>query len=211
MKKLLIIPLLFIFLVCFLGIGCDDEINNSNNDVNNSESLQYILDSSGQGYIVTGRGLVSENEIIIPETYKDKPVTAIAKEAFLEEYNIYSIRIPNTVTRIGERAFASCESLSSLEIGSGVITIGNGAFSSCASLISVVIPRSIESIGEFTFSSCDSLTSVLIPDSVKKIGNYAFFDCDSLTVYAQAKIRPNEWDIDWNGGSAVVWGHKIEE
>ena len=127
--------------------------------------------------IETGLNLlkVGCKNTVIPAT-----VTAIGEEAFLCEYALTSIEIPNSVTSIGDYAFTGT-SLASIEIPNSVITIGDNAFSGCGELTSVRIPNSVISIGDYIFSYCSSLTSLTIGNSVKHIGISAFKCCESLT------------------------------
>ncbi len=121
-----------------------------------TEGLAYTLSSDGTYYSVS-KGTATDTDIIIPNTYNDKPVKEIASSAF---YNC---------------------SLTSVEIPNSVTSIGGSAFNSCYSLTRVTIPDSVTSINVAIFRDCSSLTSVEIPDSVTSIGNYAFYGCTALT------------------------------
>ncbi len=135
---------------------------------------EFELNESGTGYIVK-RGTYKQKSIVIPDTHKGLPVTAIGDLAFAGiEY--VKIKIPDSVTSIGEGAFDGCDSLTSIEIPDSVTSIGWGAFSGCTSLTSIEIPDSVTSIGWSAFSGCTSLTSIEIPDSVTSIGEGAFYD-----------------------------------
>ncbi|MBQ3505154.1 MAG: leucine-rich repeat domain-containing protein [Clostridia bacterium] len=153
---------------------------------NGSSNLSYIIIEDGLGYTVTGIGLCSDREVVIPDAYKGKPVTAIGDNAFdaLKSAGadlITSIVIPDSVTEIGYNAFAWCDSLTSVTIGNSVTTIGAEAFFGCSRLTSVTIGNSVTTIGGGAFSGCSNLTSVTIGNSVTTIGEYAFSGCDSLT------------------------------
>ena len=100
---------------------------------------------------------------------------------FLENSNIKSVIIGNSVTSIGYGAFYGCTSLTSVTIGNSVTSIGDLAFYNCTSLTNITIPNSVTSIGWSAFYNCTSLTSVTIPDSVTSIGDGAFEGCSSLT------------------------------
>ena len=56
----------------------------------------------------------NHNEVVIPTTYNEKPVTSIGAEAFSNCYSLRSVTIPNSITSIGIYAFNGCSSLSKI-------------------------------------------------------------------------------------------------
>ena len=52
------------------------------------EQLAYELSADDTYYIVTGRGTVKSNQIVIPDTYEGKPVIAIKENAFKDDAGI---------------------------------------------------------------------------------------------------------------------------
>ncbi len=145
-----------------------------------SLGLAYTLNNDNT-YSVTGIGECTDKHIIIPSTYKEKPVTSIGNSAFYECSSLTSVNIPDSITSIGDTAFRKCSSLTSFEFGDGVISIGIGAFLDCSSLTSIIIPDSVTSIGNKAFGWCEGLTSVVIGNGVISIGHAAFDCCPSLT------------------------------
>ena len=144
--------------------------------------VELELSSDETHYIVSGlKGDCDETDIIIPSTYRGKPVTSIGSNAFRACTSLTSITMPNSITSIGEYAFYNCKGLSSIEIPSSVTSIGDSTFSGCERLTSIIIPSSVTSIGAFAFSYCDSFISITIPGSVASIGSGAFYLCESLT------------------------------
>ena len=144
--------------------------------------VELELSSDETHYIVSGlKGDCDETDIIIPSTYRGKPVTSIGSNAFRVCTSLTSITMPNSITSIGEYAFYNCKGLSSIEIPSSVTSIGDSTFSGCESLTSITIPESVTSIGSGAFYLCESLTSITIPDGVTSIGSSAFSSCKSLT------------------------------
>ena len=171
-------------------------VTGSANDNHNVDSIGYctvcnqpIASTEGVIYDLSGDGTYAEvigyngtsTKVIIADTYKDKPVKTIYKEAFRDNDNITGVTIPDSVTSIGDYAFRGCDSLTSVTIGNGVTSIGDYAFRGCDSLTDVTIPNSVTTIGDWVFAHSSKLASVTIPDSVTSIGNYAFWYCSSLT------------------------------
>ncbi len=172
-------------------------------------ALEYTAVTSGNeiiSYTVSGIGSYAGSNLIIPSSYKGKPITYIGNNAFRNCSSLTSIVLPSSVTSIGVNAFNNCKSLTSVVLPSSVTSIGEGAFFYCSSLTSVVLPSSVTSIGDFAFAVCSSLTSltfeegsrltsigddafyqcskltsIVLPSSVTSIGSYAFHNCGSLT------------------------------
>ncbi len=117
----------------------------------------------------------------IPSEIDGKPVTAIAPYAWLGDYQLESIVIPDTVTTIGYYAFYTCTSLQELNLPSALTAIQEGTFQGCTSLLSITIPSSVASIGYIAFLDCTSLQSVTLSEGLGEIGSAAFSGCTSLT------------------------------
>lgn len=63
--------------------------------------------------IVTSCDFAAE-EVKIPQTYKNYPVTAIGRHAFCLRENLKSVIIPNGVRFIGDEAFGECDKLTDI-------------------------------------------------------------------------------------------------
>ena len=179
-------------------------------DKPNGNGLAFEINEEGTGYTVVGIGTCTDTAVVIPETYKGKPVTEIGEGAFRGCSSITSIKIPDSVTHISGTAFVLCSSLeyneykngkylgnlqnpyivlidtitsdfASFEIANTTKTIGYDAFAICKNLTSITIPESVTHIGNSAFRGCDSLTGITIPHSVTKIGLSVFWSCQSLT------------------------------
>lgn len=102
------------------------------------EQLYYELDQHGN-YTVMGLSMdyLYSDVVVIPATYKGKPVTSI-----------------------GDSAFKGCHTLTSVTIPDSVTTICDEAFHNCSGLTSITIPSSVTSIDSYVFDYCDSLTVI---------------------------------------------------
>jgi len=171
--------------------------------------LLFEINDDMKSYSVLNAGTAIGENIKIPESYNEYPVTSISPNAFKDRADLKRIIIPDTVTKIGDFAFSGCTSLESVTIGSGISEIGYETFENCDSIVYntygnakylgnsdnpyLVLVRAASwdfstcSINEntkvicyFAFSGCIKLESIVIPDSIVFIGTDAFINCHSL-------------------------------
>lgn len=196
MRKLNVVTLVLLFLSLFSLIGCGE----------GADCLEYTLLDDGtyavglkeeyseiySGEIVEdtewhqlsfsggstyGKKIEKVNKnIIIPETYQDKPVTKIMDFGFCN-YVIDSIKIPDSVTMLGKGAFF-CSAGIQINIPEGIKIISDYAFYGC-SMIDITIPNSVKELGKYAFGEND-FTSVTLPEGLEKIGDCAFVSCHNL-------------------------------
>lgn len=138
--------------------------------------IEFELNESGDGYVVTGCYDFASGDLVIPGTYNSLPVTGIADYACYMNNGIESVTIPDSVEYVGESAFSSCENIGSVDLGKGVKSLGNSSFFGIVNLTNITIPESVESIGANAFSWCEYLMFVSVPDSVTRIGEKAFYN-----------------------------------
>ncbi len=171
------------------------------------------LEEHEEGYTVCGIGTYEGTQLAIPESFEEKPVTAIGEEAFSGCGQIERVTLPQGITRIGPNAFSDCTGLSEIEIPQSVTWIGPSAFSGCTGLSEIEIPDGVTLIGNHAFSE-SGLTNVSLPGSVTSLGDNAFKDCEKLI---RAEIAGSVGEIRWNvfsgctALSEVVLGEGIEE
>ncbi len=166
--------------------------------------MVFTLINNATEYEVTGKGIAT-GDIVIPSTYRGKPVTSIGKKAFFNKSDVTSVEIsdnvksigdfafancsylesvilPESLTNIGESAFASCRLIEGeLTLPPEVTAIGDNAFAYCARITDVSFGNKVSLIGENAFAGCKALEQIVIPDSVVTVGEYAFSDCESVT------------------------------
>ena len=157
--------------------------------------LTYEITDDGvtiTGY--TGGELV----VAIPDTIEDKPVTAIAANAFKDMGNLKALSIPASVTSIGKSALAGCKSLTSLK--TPVYTCEDapyfGALFGAAShetnggsvpvSLSTLVITGGETVPDYTFYACRGLEAVALPETLTEIGAFAFYGCEALTYITTA-------------------------
>ncbi len=123
MKKSILLISIFLIITCFLG-GCKGNNENNSNE-SYSQGLEFQLNEDGKSYSVIGYGTFDGENLVIPSTYKGKPVVAIGDFAFWSNHNIKTVVIPDSVEKIGEFAFYNCTQLESISIGKSVSQIGD--------------------------------------------------------------------------------------
>jgi len=132
------------------------------------------------------------------KTYSDKikhvvfseGVTKIGDHAFMNCYNLASVRFPNTMTNIGWSSFNGCSSLISVIVPEGVTYISYATFSNCSSLTSITLPSSLTSIADFAFSGCTALATITIPRNVTDLYHSVFSSCTGLTSITCEAVTP---------------------
>ena len=127
-------------------------------------TIYELMDSAGNlidAYAV-GNYEGKDTEVIIPSTWKEKPVIKILDSTFEGNDKITKVTIPASVQIIGKNAFANCNKLSSVTLGSNVTTIGEKAFYKCTVLKKITISKNVTSIGKSAFEGCKNLKTVNI-------------------------------------------------
>ena len=111
--------------------------------------------------------------------YIREGTTIIAANAFLRNYDIGAVFIPNSVRIIEQGAFRECFNLRLVRFGEGVEEIEEAAFSAIGIRDTLVLGNKIKSIGNVAFFQTP-ITSVVFGDSIKSIGHTAFYGCKNL-------------------------------
>ena len=175
-----------------------------------SYGLSYEL--NGDEYTVTGIGSCTDTHIKIPETYKGKPVTAIAKRAFYKD-NPFAITLPKTIKHIGMQAIvgpyhvyyeSTLEDWINIKKDHAMVKEDPGvtAVAICGSyklylqgklLETLVIPESITEIPDCAFA-CMEIKKIVLHDKITKIGVSAFAEVGYLVT--DPSLDPNTWRVE---------------
>jgi len=139
------------------------------------------------GYEVS-LGYCTSETVIIPRTYNELPVLAIADLGFVEYGSLQHLILTDA---------------------SYLQKIGESAFGWCTDLQTVLMPRSssITTIDYQGFAGCSSLPYIIIPASVTYVGENAFWFCDILTIYCERAENPlPNWHDNFNPDNRpIVW------
>ncbi|MGL4985594.1 MAG: leucine-rich repeat protein [Treponemataceae bacterium] len=202
------------------------------------ETLAYRLD--GDSYTVTGIGTYTEPDVIIPDTYKEIPVTTIAQNAFKDNNFIKSVIIGENITKIEDYAFSLSDAgtekfVLTIKDGSKPLVIGKSAFES-QKIDSLEIPSRVTEIQERAFwnhySAMQSLTfrdgheplviangsfedstgkELVIPSRVINIGVGAFSRSNSRNGNELEKVVISDGGSKLNiGSNAFAGNHNLK-
>lgn len=180
----------------FLCIYCGETLKIEN--INVSEGLKI------ENGTVLSLGTCSDNEIVVPLTYRNIAVTTIGEQAF-EYKKITGIILPDTVTTIQKNAFYQCSNLKNISFGANISIIEKKAFFKCSALEILHLPNSLTTLKEHAFACCSFLKSIYIGKSITTIEMKAFMDCKKLTsIYFDGTMA--EWNAinkgeDWDLGT----------
>ena len=145
-----------------------------------TQGLSMSLNEDNESYTVTGMGTATDADLVIPSTYKGKPVTKIKMMAFYDNAKITSITISENIKSIEQNAFAHCENIKTVYWNATECTsCTNSIFYNCIRLTDAVIKDGVTTIPHNAFDSCRALENITIPNSVTYVGN-AFSGCNDL-------------------------------
>ncbi|MDE7406378.1 MAG: leucine-rich repeat domain-containing protein [Clostridiales bacterium] len=176
-RKIYLIALALVCSVlCAFGlIACGNTPDEGDNG-----GLSFELSEDGSFYSVflSDKGGGENADIVIPATYRKKPVAEIKGHGF-EDGKIKSVTIPDSVKKIGIQAFADCENLKTVEFGNGVTEIESFAFNNTG-LETLTLPASVTTIGTQVFQANSALTTATIYGNIV-CGDFLFDECPVLT------------------------------
>lgn len=184
----------------------------SNAESEYSSGLQYTLNEDNNSYTLSSAGeLFNSTKVVIPETYKGKPVTKIGERAFYSTQlygsdsskgaPINELILPSTIKSIALEAFYNCKIEKvvfegTIEEWCSIKFVGASAnplyhpdnakdntklYIDGELIETLVIPNSVSTISSYSFIDCGSLKEVVIPESVTSIEPLAFKNCGSLS------------------------------
>jgi hypothetical protein len=118
----------------------------------------YKVEKNGEATIEKYIG--SSEEIIVPSTIDEHPVTALESFAFTKSQSLKKVTLSENLKAISSYAFSGCDALEEIVTPKSVTEIGRSAFQNCSSLKSISIPTGVTEIDLRAFSGCSSLTSI---------------------------------------------------
>ena len=170
----------------------------------NSEPI-YSYDSSTNSLVVSGSGIIEENQTNIYKSSGVKTliindsITEIGINAFKSFQTIEKLSLPSTLKTISGNAFKKAfnqNHFSDLIIPDSVTYIGPSAFTYCAfnniilpdnlqilqsgtfqatNFYSIKFPSKLIEIGDYCFGFCANNFKADLPDTLQKVGKYALY------------------------------------
>ncbi len=221
MFKNRMLPILLAVLLCLALASCSafasEQSGEDGTALQGTAGLAYELSSDGESYICTGIGSASKTDIVIPSTYKGKPVTMVGNGAFYNCVTLTSVTIQEGIRAIQDYAFRGCVRLETVSIPGSAFYVGARAFELCSSLTTVSVAdntqefekpeEDVRMIGESAFKGCTSLTSVRLPEEIVLLGRRMLDGCSALKeITIPAKVEAID-EAAFAGCSALTTIH----
>lgn len=194
MKKIVSIITSIIILLCMMPISASA----------NAEFVEFefqIYDD--EAFLTKYNGYMDEN-VTIPETYQNHPVTYIEESVFRNNTVIKTVSIPDTVRYIGYSAFLGCTNLESVTFPENLKTIQAYAFYNCPNLKSVTLDKNVLDIYDKALGYVNDM----------KTGDDFILDGFKINGYTNsaAEIYANDNEISFiSVGVAPLYLYEVEE
>ena len=136
------------------------------------DPIEYAIDANGNSVVALYKSTMDANEqgeVVIEESFQDKPVVGIIEGAFAGNSGITKVTMPKTVEYIDRMAFRGCSSLATVNLPDSVKTIGDAAFMFTA--IKEVTLTNVETIGAMAFANNVKLEKLTIKGNVTRLEN----------------------------------------
>ena len=164
------------------GLSAEEEDTGSDN------TEVYLSAVSDFDYYKNDRGTITitgyhgtDHDLDVPSIIDGLEVTDMEDETFLENTDLYSVTLPDTVNNIGVGLFEGCSNLQRAVLSENITIIPRGTFFECSSLRDVVVSPDVETVEMLAFYRCYSLTDIdFLPSNVSIIEDAAFLECSGL-------------------------------
>lgn len=180
------------------------------------ENLQTVRISDRNAEYIEKDGIIYSKDgktlVFCPQNFKAKSfnvpkgVKTIGSASFVENKNIETVALSESVTRIDSMAFYNAQSLSSISITDKLESIGDYAFFGCENLGKTVLFTTVEKLGKGAFEKCKNLTLYAAKGSAtyfySKQNNVAF-EVDET----QPEVEIEKWSqgyIDWSESNGIT-------
>ena len=141
------------------------------------QEYKYELNDGGASLL---RYQGKEENVVLPDSFDGRPLTALADNAFYDCKKLVSVTIPESVASVGSGCFKNCVSLKSVRLPEKLASLGDYAFALCKELEGVSLPETLTNVPQGCFLKCKSLTRVNVGGNVTSLGEEAFSGCTQL-------------------------------
>lgn len=157
--------------------------------------LTFELNPNGNSYYVKDCDFTAKGDIVIPSTYKNKPVTTIGQYAFEYCDEFDSLTIPTSIKYVGSHAFNRAyayadiyykgnadqwASISFQGTAASPLPWPNTLYLNGKKAVNISFSDSLEEIKPYAFYRCLTLETVKFGKNIKKIGDFAFSRNDNI-------------------------------
>jgi hypothetical protein len=183
----------------------DDDRYVTDGNTTYTNGLEFKSSDNGETYYVS-KYTKGNTSVVIPDTYNNKPVTAIAEGVFKDRKDIKSVQLGANIETIEANAFNGCTKLKKVLTADGgrsfesLKTIGDYAFYN--TVLTVIGLPSVTAIGESAFEGTQ-LKSIELP-AIQTLGAGAFSYCTSLETVTLSNSLTEIPDITFNGCSSLT-------
>lgn len=138
----------------------------------------YYTVTGGEACVIKYVG--ADTKVAVPDMINGFPVTSVGQRAFINNAEVTSVFLPDSVEEIGVYAFSGCSALTEVTGTPALRSIGAFAFEECKSLAGFVFPDTLYYIGDSAFMNCSALKEAIIPANLNAVERFAFRGCTSL-------------------------------
>lgn len=143
------------------------------------ECYIYIRTAYGSTDCYSVTGVVDKTKTHYPPMrtgINGLPTLEMVEGLFVNNTNLTSIEILDSLLYIPDSTFYGCTNLSSVTFGKGsqIFNIGAEAFRGCMSLTSITLPDSITTIGIGAFDGCSNLKSITFRGTIAQWNAISF-------------------------------------
>lgn len=136
-------------------------------------------------------------------------ITAIGRAAFLNNRNLKTLALPETVRTLGTACFGRCTSLTSINLPEGITEIPTAAFANCSKLSQIELPSTVVTIADKAFYGFNKAKKLTLPDGLQTIGDFAFMRATALTELSLPATVTKVGKCAFNGDSKLSKLHVL--
>ncbi|HHU60321.1 TPA: leucine-rich repeat protein [bacterium] len=188
------------------------------NKYTDSDNLDFELLGNDTYQLNRYQVTSTDESVIIPSIYNDKPISTIKINAFNGASNIKTLGIPSSIRDIKSGTFSNMVNLETI-----IVDESNSSFSSKGGLLfdksqttllkypegrpqkTYLIPNHVTTVGEYAIFKVASLENIIIPESVINMEWIAINRTKDLIIYTEVNSEPEGWVVGWSDPEGPVY------